>query len=75
MTYNTEGWRKNMRDKYNVDDEGLSEIMRQRQQKSMLNPNRQKGRHKGGFNYMTPEERSEMGRKAARARWKNQSSQ
>lgn len=34
----------------------VREFMRQNQQKSMLNPNRQKGRHRGGFKALEEED-------------------
>lgn len=49
-------------------EEGYRAEMRRRQQNSMLNPNRMKGRHKGGFNYKSKEELKEISRKGVIAR-------
>lgn len=56
-------WRESMKSKYNVDDTGLSELMREWQKKS-----RRKGM-KGGFSYKSKEELSELGKQGARKRW------
>lgn len=66
-----EKWRETMRKKHGVDDEGLSQIMRERQKKSMQHPNRQKGVHRGGFFYASKEQRKEYGRQGAHKRWGN----
>ena len=38
------------------------------QAKSMLNPNRQKGVHKGGFSYMTPKQLEAVSRKGGQSK-------
>lgn len=44
-----ERWYKSMIARYGSEEAVRAEMVR-RQQKSMLNPNRQKGKHHGGFN-------------------------
>ena len=51
--------------------EGLAKKRREWQQKSMLNPKRKKGVHKGGMSYATPERRKELGRLGAKVRWRD----
>lgn len=46
--------------------EAVKDFMRAAQQKSMLNPNRQKGRHRGGFN--DPEVARRAGQKSKRTK-------
>ncbi len=45
-----EAWYGAMREKYNTDDDGVREIMKQRQKKSMDSPKRKNKPHVGGFN-------------------------
>lgn len=60
-------WMKSMQDKYQTDEAGVSEIMRERQKKSMLNPNRQKGKHRGGFSDVEVAKRASQ--KGLKSRW------
>lgn len=62
--------KKSLIEKYGS-QEAISAHYREMQQKSMLNPSRQKGQHRGGFNKGTAEERKERARKAAEIRWQS----
>lgn len=63
-------WHERMVAKYGS-EEAVKQEMRRRQELSMLNPNRQKGKHKGGFSYMKPEEHRELSKQAINKRWSN----
>ncbi len=51
--------------------EALAAKRREWQAKSMLNPKRQKGAHKGGFSYMSPEQRRVAQAKSVESRKRN----
>lgn len=61
-------WHERMLKKHGS-EEAIKREMRRRQELSMLNPNRQKGKHKGGFSYMKPEEHRELSKQAINKRW------
>lgn len=48
MSVRSEKWMRAMIERYGSEDAVRTE-MKRRQEKSMLNPNRQKGQHRGGF--------------------------
>lgn len=49
--------------------EAVYEHYKAMQQKSMLNPSKQKGNHKGGFNYMTKEQLKDISKRALDIRY------
>lgn len=71
MVGNKSAWWSKMIDKHGS-EEAVRQFMRSNQQKSMLNPARQKGNHKGGF-YGKSELAKKMSKKALKVRWKDKS--
>ena len=69
MTNQSTKWMKSMIRRYGSEEAVRAEMQR-RQEKSMLNQNKQKGSHRGGFNMMSPEQLSEVSKKGAQARWR-----
>jgi hypothetical protein len=60
-------WLLSMMEKYNVSEEGVREIMRQRQQQSMEARRRKDIPHRGGFS--DKELAKAAGKRGAAARW------
>ncbi len=63
----SEKWHKSMLEKFGS-EEAIKAEMKRRQEKSMLNPNRQKGVHKGGFSRMDKDTLKEVSKKGVIAR-------
>lgn len=60
-------WFAEMRAKFDTDDEGVREIMRQRQKQSMNSPKRKEKPHRGGFS--NPERARAAGAKGRQSRY------
>ena len=49
-------------------EQAVKDFMKSAQEKSMLNPNRQKGSHKGGFSYMDEKTHKQVSAKGGQAK-------
>lgn len=61
-------WFKVMAEKYSTDEEGVREIMRSRQKKSMQSPKRKQPGHHGGFQSMDKARLKEISQKGLASR-------